>query len=67
MCRKGIAIYINNKLYYIQNVDGEADKTNIKRIKILAKNDGFDSVDDFFKWFDKDFNGKIIHWTNKKY
>lgn len=33
----------------------------------LAKNDGFDSVDDFFKWFDSDFSGKIIHWTDFKY
>jgi len=33
----------------------------------LAKNDGFDSVDDFFRWFDKPFKGKIIHWTDYKY
>lgn len=35
--------------------------------ELLAKNDGFDSVDDFFEWFDKDFEGKIIHWTDFKY
>jgi hypothetical protein len=33
----------------------------------LAKNDGFDSREDFFKWFDEDFEGKIIHWTDLKY
>lgn len=33
----------------------------------LAQNDGFDSVDDFFSWFNIDFKGKIIHWTNLKY
>ena len=33
----------------------------------LAKNDGFNSVEDFFSWFNKDFTGKIIHWTNLKY
>lgn len=33
-------------------------------IQELAVNDGFDSVEDFFKWFDKDFKGKIIHWTD---
>lgn len=33
----------------------------------LAVNDGFDSVEAFFKYFDKDFTGKIIHWTNLKY
>lgn len=36
-------------------------------IKQLAKNDGFNSVDDFFKWFDVDFQGKIVHWTSFRY
>lgn len=34
---------------------------------ILAKNDGFDSTDEFFLWFNKSFKGKIIHWTDYKY
>ena len=34
----------------------------------LAKNDGFDSIEDFFKYFTKDiFVHKLIHWTNFKY
>ena len=33
----------------------------------LATNDGFESIDDFRKWFNKDFTGKIIHWTDFKY
>lgn len=36
-------------------------------IETLAKNDGFDSVSDFFQWFEGDFEGKIIHWTNILY
>ena len=36
-------------------------------IEELAKNDGFDNLRDFFKWFDSDFIGKIIHWTDKTY
>lgn len=36
-------------------------------IKRLAYNDGFDSVESFFKWFNKDWTGKIIHWTSLKY
>jgi len=36
-------------------------------LKTLARNDGFESVDDFFKWFNADFQGKIIHWTDFKY
>ena len=38
-----------------------------KQIEQLAKNDGFDSVQDFFNWFNEDFNGRIIHWTDFKY
>lgn len=33
----------------------------------LALNDGFESVEDFFAWFKKDFTGKIIHFTNLRY
>jgi hypothetical protein len=33
----------------------------------LAYNDGFESIDDFFSYFNKDFVGKIIHWTDLKY
>ena len=33
----------------------------------LAKNDGFDTVDDFFAYFDSNFKGKIIHWTDYIY
>jgi len=38
-----------------------------KEIEALAINDGFDNVEDFLKYFDKDFKGKIIHWTSTKY
>lgn len=36
-------------------------------IAILAANDGFDTTHDFFKWFNKPFKGKIIHWTDFRY
>lgn len=36
-------------------------------VERLAINDGFDSVEDFFAWFNEDFQGKIIHWTGLKY
>lgn len=36
-------------------------------IEKLALNDGFDTVADFYKWFDKDFEGWIIHWTPFRY
>lgn len=34
---------------------------------LLAQNDGFDTVEDFFLYFNKNFKGKIIHWTDLKY
>lgn len=37
------------------------------RLRELAKNDGFESVEDFFGYFNKDFTGKIIHWTDLRY
>lgn len=36
-------------------------------IKQLAINDGFPSVEAFFSFFNNDFDGKIIHWTDLKY
>lgn len=33
----------------------------------LALKDGFDTVEDFLAYFDIDFKGKIIHWTELKY
>lgn len=36
-------------------------------IEDLAINDGFDSVEDFWAFFDKPFSGKIIHWTEYSY
>jgi hypothetical protein len=38
-----------------------------EKIDELARNDGFDSTDQFFCYFDKDFSGRIIHWTNTRY
>jgi len=36
-------------------------------VQQLAINDGFDSMNDFFAYFNKDFTGKIIHWTDLTY
>jgi hypothetical protein len=33
----------------------------------LANNDGFETIEDFFKWFKSDYEGKIIHWTDLRY
>src|SRR5699024_10638651 len=36
-------------------------------ICVLCLNEGFPSVESFFDWFNKNFEGKIIHWTDLKY
>ncbi|MCH4824278.1 hypothetical protein ML462_13970 [Gramella lutea] len=54
-------VKIDDKLIF--GIDGYDDG----RMTELAINDGFDSKEDFFAWFNADFIGKIIHWTNLKY
>lgn len=38
----------------------------LHQMALFAHNDGFNSVDDFFAWFNTDFTGKIIFWSNLK-
>jgi hypothetical protein len=54
-------IWIDKKLIY------DLAGINKKQMLELAQNDGFDTIEDFFRYFDKDFKGKIIHWTDLKY
>lgn len=57
-------MYIDGISVYVYVDDRKLSGNEIKK---LAINDGFDSLEDFFEWFNQDFNGKIIHWTNLKY
>ena len=59
-----VEVLIDDLLIYFRGydrIDGESE------MKQLAKNDGFDSVEDFFKWFNSDFSGVIVHWTDFRY
>lgn len=63
-----VDVFIDQKKFtekYTIKIDGR--KLDWKEIEVLAKNDGFDSTDDFIQFFNKDFKGKIIHWTDLKY
>ncbi|HEY6913205.1 MAG TPA: hypothetical protein VI413_00900 [Paludibacter sp.] len=51
--------------YFIVKIDDR--KLTNSEIIVLATNDGFDSVHDFFRWFKKGFIGKIIHFTDLRY
>lgn len=50
---------------FIVKIDGNT--LGITQIAVLAHNDGFETTDDFFRWFIDGFSGKIIHWTDFKY
>ena len=43
------------------------ERTYYQKLIQLAKFDGFNSLKDFFDWFDNNFTGKIIHWTDLRY
>lgn len=53
-------------VFIIVNQTGVATFNN-KGVETLAKNDGFDSVDDFWVWFNQPFSGRIIYWTKEPY
>ena len=62
-----IEVVIGDSLWKAQiNSKGVPYSWDIQ-LQILAQNDGFDSVEDFFAWFNKDYSGKIIHWTKYTY
>lgn len=60
-----IEIFKRDGLRFIR-IDGRFINSN-QVAEEIAINDGFDSVDDLFNWFNKDFTGKIIHWTDLRY
>lgn len=61
-------VLIDGKFFgeiYHYGLDDIHEYTN--DLLILAENDGFNCLSDFFNWFNKDFSGKIIHWTSLRY
>lgn len=54
-------------MIYIHNGKNLFNPLTYQEMVSLAKNDGFNSLDDFFKYFNKDFKGKLIHWTGLRY
>lgn len=54
-------VVIDDKEYFMYN------KNEAYKLCELAIHDGFDSIEDFFKYFNKDFTGNIIHFTDLKY
>lgn len=48
-------------------LNGGLHRLSDKGIDLLAKNDGFDSAEEFWEWFNEDFIGTIVHWTDFVY
>lgn len=63
--------YINidpiNKKIQIASNKGSLTLLGYKGIETLAKNDSFNSVEDFWAWFNKPFTGKLIYWVPEMY
>lgn len=53
----------NGYMLCFDTYNPERKESSFGHIDKLASNDGFDSIEDFFKFFNTDFTGKIIHWT----
>jgi len=61
-------VYIDEKLFFFGNRDFTINEfENYEGMLKLAHNDGFETIQDFCTYFNEDFIGKIIHWTDLRY
>ena len=68
VCKFNQAIHTNAKKRTVYlGLNGGMHKLSDKGIDLLAKNDGFDSTEAFWEWFNEDFHGVIVHWTDFVY
>lgn len=58
-------VFINDQSFACVKFEKEMIVTG--KMLELAQNDGFDTIEDFFAYFNEDFKGKIIHWTDLRY
>jgi hypothetical protein len=60
---KKAMVFIDDVCFYMQDLSAEGNHKMLH----LAQNDGFDTIEDFFKYFSENFKGKVIHWTDLRY
>ena len=69
ICKSTQIIEIIHHSEYLNDTEVKIDGSvlDIYELQKLAWNDGFDNVIAFQLYFNEDFKGKIIHWTDLKY
>lgn len=65
--RGAVEIYIDGKHYGTWHRFIPEKSVNASAVLTLANNDGFETVNEFLNWFQRDFKGYLIHWTEFKY
>jgi len=63
--KKMVRVFIDNRSFACVKFDSTMIVTG--EMLLFAQNDGFDTIEDFFAYFNEDFKGKIIHWTDLRY
>ena len=63
--KKVAHVFIEKEFFAKVKFDSELIVTG--QMLQLAQKDGFDTIEDFFAYFNEDFTGKLIHWTDLKY
>ena len=62
MCIQDVKIINRGLNVYVNGL-----RLNNEQLIEFAKNDGFDSLEDFQKWFKDGGEFDLIHWTDKRY
>ncbi|HHT23150.1 MAG TPA: hypothetical protein GXZ87_07565 [Bacteroidales bacterium] len=65
--RGAVEIYIDGKHYGTWHRFIPEKSVNVAVITTLAINEGFDGVKEFLEWFNRDYKGDLVHWTDFKY
>ena len=67
--KEGVCVHVQNIKISNRNIWADGVPLDNSEIEYLSINDGFDSLNDFWAWFDQysPFTGKIIHWTTLLY
>jgi len=67
--KEALKIFIDHKLFAVIPCAGNVhvNEPFLSNGVLLAHNDGFDNTRLFVNWFNKDWQGKIIHFTDLRY